>query len=333
MKNVFTFLIDNNTKKILVITVLFISTIIIYLSYDTTNQNEQRIYENARKLLNEVNLLSNHQVSGFRGHKSYKCSKQEMMTQMERIDFFDHTICDTETPWELFQLLYPDANVFIDVGGNVGYTAAKIFGLWSPGHQLNRKKLRDATKQDFDASLFKNKDNLNTFCGDGNGDDTPLLCRGRTNAKECNYKRSIQVYSFDGQKMHIAQTTGVIYRHFPELHPNSTISSLSVKASWEYIFSAVTTNTGNETMGYFEVVTHEGGHLRHGQNHLTTDTAAVPITSIDQFCSSRNINHVDIIKIDAESSDIEVIKGSFETLKERKVKMITYEVFIITFYK
>lgn len=51
----------------------------------------------------------------------------------------------------------------------------------------------------------------------------------------------------------------------------------------------------------------------------------VPVTTIDKFCEERNLQTVDIIKIDAKGGDINVIKGAANTIMTRKVKMITAE--------
>jgi hypothetical protein len=197
---------------------------------------------------------------------SYQCTNDEKLYQIENIRKAEMSICDTDLPWQLAQLFYPDASVFIDVGGNVGYTAAQIFGLWAPGYGINRKNLKNATQFDFDAKVFENKDNLNTYCNDGDQSDEPILCRGELSPSSCtSHKHPLAVYSFDGQKMHVENTRKVFYKHFPILLPTKGGGKEGDKPSWEYVFSAVTTHTGNDTVGYFETVTHEGGHLRHGQ--------------------------------------------------------------------
>ena len=52
---------------------------------------------------------------------------------------------------------------------------------------------------------------------------------------------------------------------------------------------------------------------------------SVRVTSLDSFCSQRNIDHIDILKIDVEGHETEVIKGTRELLKKRKVSIIILE--------
>ena len=69
---------------------------------------------------------------------SNQCSDEEITFQFENYDLVDSHICDSEYAWLQTQNAVRDASVFIDVGGNVGYTSARMFGLWSPGHGYNR---------------------------------------------------------------------------------------------------------------------------------------------------------------------------------------------------
>ena len=69
---------------------------------------------------------------------AYQCSEEEITFQFENYDLVDSHICDSEYAWLQAQNAIRDASVFIDVGGNVGYTSARMFGMWSPGHGYNR---------------------------------------------------------------------------------------------------------------------------------------------------------------------------------------------------
>ena len=51
----------------------------------------------------------------------------------------------------------------------------------------------------------------------------------------------------------------------------------------------------------------------------------VPLVTIDAFCRDNNIEHVDLIKIDAEGSDADVVDGAAETIESRGVWMVTIE--------
>ena len=264
-------------------------------------------------------------------HSGYHCTEEEIAYQFEYIDLVWPSICDSPTIWRLAQLAIPDANVFIDVGGNRGYTAAKIFGLWTPGHNLNRRSLKRSILEDSEKYTYINKNNLDTVCGDGGTEDLAVFCIGGSQLYNfaCQHRRSIKVFSFDGQFLHINNTRDTIYRHFPELHPN-TSEYTGLKSSWEYIHAAmVGPSFENYTYGYFSSVTDESGALRKWKQGdiIPEKSSIVPLLTVDQFVKNRGIKTVDVLKVDAEGMDDEVIKGAYKTLHYHHVKMIEFECF------
>lgn len=166
--------------------------------------------------------------------------------------------------------------------------------------------------------------------------DAPILCVGqdprdpRRPNKECLARRTIQVYSFDGELSHITNQRYTIYKEFPFLKPKSKSKHIqtSTRPRWEFIHAAVTGphTKGNNTVGYFEQRGDEGSMLIMGPDS-ENKAVEVPLTTIDDFCDQRKIHIVDVIKVDAERSDIEVIEGAFHTIKYRGVQMITAECF------
>ena len=271
----------------------------------------------------------------FRPQRRMNCSQSDALFQWDNFDLSKLSICESDSPWRFAQLTLPEATVFIDVGGNRGYTAALMFGLWSPGHGFNRISLREAITKDFKKNLTTNSDQLDTFCSDGLRGDSPIICIGQDPrdphrpARQCFTRRSLQVYSFDGELSHVKNQRLTIYKAFPFLHPNAsgkTLRSSNTRPKWEYVHAAVTSAEikGNATVGYFEQYGHEGSRLVAG--HSTFNHAIlVPIITIDEFCQQRKIPIVDILKIDAEGSDIDVIEGAKDTLRYRGVQLITAE--------
>ena len=269
-----------------------------------------------------------------------------MTFQYLNYELVDSHICDNDHPWRLAQLIFPAASVFIDVGANVGYVTAKLFGLWSPGTGFNRQKLNKLIEADFKLNKRSAKSNMDTVCGDGLMVDQPLLCH-----KQCSYRRSMSVYAFDGQTSHVHNTRRVVYEAFPFLHPNHTggqSSSSLIHQRYEYINAAVTdTVPSATTMGFFKQTVDEGGKLvllqqqttngtdstnsTEGTHHSNSPTPrdseiVIPVTTIDRFTEERGLAVVDILKIDAEGADQAVIRGASYTLKHRGVKMVTAEV-------
>lgn len=271
---------------------------------------------------------------------SYVCTEEEKFFQWDNIDLVTTTICDTITPLRLAQLAFPDASVFFDIGANRGYTTAKIFNLWSPGHGLNGKTLSSAIQADFDSKRTTNPDSVIGVCEEKFTFE-PMVCVGRsvlTMAFEatfgnCQFRRAIKVISFDGQESHVHDQRKTIYKHFPYLHPNYTathISESQIKASWEYVHAALTGPSlpSGVTHGYFSDKTDESGKLLLWKEGLTVPiekVKLVPLLTVDAYCKQNGISTVDILKIDAEEHDHKVIEGAYETLRERGVKMLMFE--------
>lgn len=54
-------------------------------------------------------------------------------------------------------------------------------------------------------------------------------------------------------------------------------------------------------------------------------TDEVDVVSIDYFCGSKGINHINYLKIDTEGGDIDVLKGAEQMLNEHKIDIIEVE--------
>lgn len=106
----------------------------------------------------------------FRHQKRLNCTDSEALFQWQNFDLPKLGICESDSPWRLAQLTLPEATVFLDIGGNRGYTAALIFALWSPGHGFNRLSLRTAIIRDNEKNLTSNSNQLDTYCSDGKCD-------------------------------------------------------------------------------------------------------------------------------------------------------------------
>jgi len=57
------------------------------------------------------------------------------------------------------------------------------------------------------------------------------------------------------------------------------------------------------------------------------DYNRVPLTTIDIWAQKKKLSNIDVIKIDAENHDIDVIEGSFVSLRTRGVKFLVFECF------
>jgi len=220
---------------------------------------------------------------------SFQCSADQKMFQYENHDLVKPAICDTDSPWHLTQLALPDASVFIDIGANRGYTGARIFGLWSPGYNLNRRSLREL------AEVYdKTNKQQDTVCSEASFTDEPLFCPGihkfsaiKSTRDKCLFRRSIRVFSFEGQEYHASSVAKMAARRWPLLHRSSSINASAgqtysssvaaatmhsksnqhgrkteVSASWEIIHAALTgPSVAVGSKGFFRVAKDESGGL------------------------------------------------------------------------
>ena len=51
----------------------------------------------------------------------------------------------------------------------------------------------------------------------------------------------------------------------------------------------------------------------------------VSVTTVDQFCSEQDINHIDLLKIDTEGHDLEVISGASKMLRDGSIDAVIAE--------
>ncbi|RYG69046.1 FkbM family methyltransferase [archaeon] len=261
---------------------------------------------------------------------SYNCIENERLFQFDNFEIAGPHICDPSTIWRLAQLHLPDAKVFLDVGGNLGYTAAHIFELWSPGHGFNRVELRIAVRDAISRNITTNHDQYTTHCKDGNSVDAPYTCVGQpAESRLCQFRRDISVFSFDGQLEHVQNQRKIIYEYFPHLHPEYAYnhSNTHVKGMWEYIHGALTDVLPHPgATGKFMQNKQELGTLAVGRHKIDPSMLVdVPLLTIDSFCDARNITSIDILKTDTEGHDMYVILGAHHTLLHRGVKMIVLE--------
>tara|TARA_Y100000389_G_scaffold203098_1_gene250431 strand:+ start:4963 stop:5661 length:699 start_codon:yes stop_codon:yes gene_type:complete len=55
--------------------------------------------------------------------------------------------------------------------------------------------------------------------------------------------------------------------------------------------------------------------------------------TIDKFVKQKKIKKIDLLKIDTEGHELEVLKGAFKTIKEKKIKYILIELHFSKMYK
>jgi FkbM family methyltransferase len=95
----------------------------------------------------------------------------------------------------------------------------------------------------------------------------------------------------------------------------------------------VAANSGNKP--FFEnSITLLSSFLRIGVEGwgIPSKRIAVPVITIDEYCSMRNISHIDLLKSDTQGFDLEVLKGSTRMLNARRISLIYLEIILVHLY-
>lgn len=59
----------------------------------------------------------------------------------------------------------------------------------------------------------------------------------------------------------------------------------------------------------------------------TVSTISIQTITLDQYCADRNINQIDILKMDTQGSELNILKGAERMLRENRIKLIFSEVY------
>ena len=69
----------------------------------------------------------------------------------------------------------------------------------------------------------------------------------------------------------------------------------------------------------------QGNSLSHLAPPGSPNAESITVTTLDAFCSSRSISHIDLLKIDAEGHELAVLTGAREALARRAIGPIFAE--------
>ena len=130
-------------------------------------------------------------------------------------------------------------------------------------------------------------------------------------------KNCKKVYSFEPEKQNVER-----------FKDNLSINNIT---NVELIQKAVSNRKGKAVLYVFGSY----GHHSLSSEHLSKPKAAQEVDTItlDDFCSSNNIDEIDFLKIDIEGFELEALKGAKELLKNKKIKIIVFEHSRILFEK
>lgn len=76
----------------------------------------------------------------------------------------------------------------------------------------------------------------------------------------------------------------------------------------------------------------EGGAYRALKNVQTRNVVPVEVTTIDAFCESSGIEHLDYLKIDAQANSAPILRGAANLLGRKAISVLQIEVLFHNFY-
>ncbi len=128
----------------------------------------------------------------------------------------------------------------------------------------------------------------------------------------------------------VGQTTKTFYKKF---NKTSIWAFEPVQSNYEKLVK----NTANLSVqchklamsdhagkGKINLMGHDQWHsLEHGENALGSQV--VQLETIDRFCSSQSIEHINLLKIDTEGADLKVLHGAKSMINENRIDFILVE--------
>lgn len=122
-------------------------------------------------------------------------------------------------------------------------------------------------------------------------------------------RNSKKVFAFEPEKTNLER-----------LKENLSVNNIS---NVEIIPKCVTNKIGTDELKISE----DYGHHTLSEYHISKlkGIQKVETVTLDDFCKTRNINMIDLLKIDVEGYELEVLQGASDLLKSKRVKIIVFE--------
>lgn len=102
------------------------------------------------------------------------------------------------------------------------------------------------------------------------------------------------------------------------LYQNIQINSLQDKVT--VVEKVASDKTGEERFKNFDI-----SEYSHISSNQASDTIKIPAVKLDDFCKTKKIDRVDLIKIDVEGAEMKVLRGLEKYLVSGKVKHLIVE--------
>lgn len=161
---------------------------------------------------------------------------------------------------------------------------------------------------------------------------------------------AIDIGAHEGETAAAIHAAGLLQMRCISIEPNPAsftklkLNSQNLKNNdfeIEYLGSAVGSEVGTKSFlvteksavsGLLEPFSGVSERVPTG-DHKIVERFDVEVITIDSLCSIRNLNHIDLLKIDTEGFDLEVLKGANKILERNLVSVILSEVFFVNYRK
>jgi FkbM family methyltransferase len=144
----------------------------------------------------------------------------------------------------------------------------------------------------------------------------------------------LDVGAYHGEYAKIARSyspTAVIYCFEP--HPRSFITLQ--KAAQEHALTELRVAVGAQSGDgeLFDFADDDGSKMAslyeetlRARRNVPLTTHKTEVVTVDDFVSTRGIEEVELLKIDAEGAELEILKGAHKSIRERRIKAIQFEI-------
>jgi FkbM family methyltransferase len=65
----------------------------------------------------------------------------------------------------------------------------------------------------------------------------------------------------------------------------------------------------------------------------STGEISVPVSTVDDFCASRSIESIDLLKVDTQGYEMKVLEGADRMIREQRIRAMYLEVAFVPFYE
>ena len=242
---------------------------------------------------------------------SRTCTAKETSVLKEKSqNIMDSDICSELLYYKILQVVWPVATNFIDIGCNRGFLASSFLSLWG-GNNLHISPL-DLNRAIQKANAFPTNPHPHGVCKTGLNRGYPLYCPGgnREETGHCDHlNKDIRVVGIDGSTNTVAKVSKIIETDFGAA---AGLRDVAISELFQYKHKAMSNTSGTAVFTIKDQGDEGSRIIKIGvpKKGRIPKYEVVPKVTVDDFLLNEESffrgQTVDVLKIDAEDSDLEV---------------------------